>query len=49
MVEEAAVAVVVQHNCGFQIAAVDIAVVADIADDTGDVEAQQVGSMHNAA
>ena len=46
MVEEEAVAAVVQNNFGFQIAAVDIAVVAD---DTGDAEAQQVGSMHNAA
>lgn len=50
MVEEA---VVVHHNCRLQIAAVGIAVVADIADDTDDDEAQleleQVGGMRNFA
>jgi hypothetical protein len=52
VVEEEAV-VVAHHNCRLQIVAVDIAVVADIADDTDDDEAQleleQVGGMRNFA
>ena len=53
MVEEEAAAVVAHHNCRLQIAAVGIAAVADIADDTDDDEAQleleQDGGMRNFA